>query len=158
MTAATTDSEPMPVDPFILIGLAGILFTVVGLSNLAFILFPMALGTPEWEFGTYSSLMDNLPLFTMGLGFLAVFAVARAHRVLARILGIVFILYALFIFAGAFLYATNVPLVLRVGSRSAIQTGLKKAVTKGTLQSVVYPIAYLWLGIFSLRHSVKPRR
>ena len=62
------------------------------------------------EFGTYSGLiMDNLPLFTMGLGSSPFSRWRRAHRVLARILGIVFILYALFIFAGEFLCHQRAP-------------------------------------------------
>jgi hypothetical protein len=159
MTAATAaTTERLPIDPFSIIALAGILYAVVGAADLATQLFPMALGSPEWEFGTYSSVMDSLPLFTMGLGFIAVWAVVGSHRIVARILGIVFILLAIGVLAGAFLYATNVPQALRQGQRTPLQTGIKKAVTKGTLQSAVYPIAFLWLGFFALRNSVKGKR
>jgi hypothetical protein len=118
----------------------------------------MSLGSPEWEFGTYSSMMDSMPLFLMGLGFLAVFAVARSRLTLLRVLGVVFVLVALFILAGAFLYATNVPHALRMAPGSALQTGMKKAVTKGALQATIYPIAFLWLGVFALKNSVGSRR
>ena len=159
MTAATVPSnERRLLDPFVIVGLAGLLFVVTGGTELFTQLFPLALGSPEWEFGTYSSMMDNLPLFTMGLGFVAVFAVARSHPIPARIVGIAFILMALFILAGAFLYATNVPQALRMNPNSPLQTGIKKAVAKGALQSAIYPIAYLWLGVFALRHSVRSRR
>lgn len=163
MTAATaSEPERSSVDTFTIVGLTGLLFAVLGGTDLATQLFPLGLGSPEWEFGTYSSMMDSIPLFAMGLGFLGVYSVARARRGLSMTIGIIFILVAVFILAFAFIYATNLPQVLRVRPGSptlaALQTGVKKAVVKGTLQSVIYPIAFLWMGIFALRHMGKGRR
>jgi hypothetical protein len=163
MTAATTSElDRSSGDVFTIVALTGLLFAVVGGTDLATQLFPLGLGSPEWEFGTYSSMMDSIPLFTMGLGFLGVYSVTRAHRGLSMILGIIFILVALFILAFAFIYATNLPQVLRVrpasSSQLALQTGVKKAVVKGSLQAAIYPIAFLWMGIFVLRHAGKGRR
>ncbi len=159
MTAAAAESDrPGLLQPFDILGLVGILFLVVGAAELATQLFPMALGSPEWEFGTFSSMLDSLPLFTMGLGFLGVYGVAGSRPVLAKTCGALFILMALFILAGAFLYATNVPQALRVNPRSTIQTGIKKAITKAALQSTIYPIAFLWAGFFTLRNSNRSRR
>ena len=163
MTAATTsETARFSADSFTLIGLTGVLFAVLGATDLVTQLFPLGLGSPEWEFGTYSSMMDSIPLFAMGLGFLAVYSVARAHRGLGIFVGITFILIALFVLAFAFLYATNLPQVLRVRPRNpaqaALQTGVKKAVVKGTLQAAIYPIAFLWMGIFAIRHAGKARR
>jgi hypothetical protein len=158
MTASTAPVRDHPFDPFVIVGVAGILFVIIGGTELVTQLFPMALGSPEWEFGTYSSMMDSMPLFLMGLGFLAVFAVARSHPVLLRILGIVFILVALFVLAGAFLYATNVPNALKMYPGTPLQTGMKKAVTKGALQSTIYPIAFLWLAVFAFRNSGRSHR
>jgi hypothetical protein len=158
MTAASVPARERPFDPFVIVGIAGLLFTVIGGAELATQIFPMALGSPEWEFGTYSSMMDSMPLFLMGLGFLGAFAVARSHTTLLRILGIIFILVALFVLAGAFLYATNVPQALKMYPGTPLQTGMKKAVTKGALQSTIYPIAFLWLGVFAIRNSARSRR
>ena len=158
MTAATAPTrDRLLLDPFVILGLAGVLFAVVGGTDIFTQLFPLALGSPEWEFGTYSSIMDSLPLLTMGLGFIAVYAVARSNRLVALIVGIVFLVLALFILGGAFLYATNVPQALRINPRSPLQTGIKKAVAKGALQSAIYPIAFLWLGAFALRNGGRRR-
>jgi hypothetical protein len=159
MTAATVpETHHLTIDPFNVLGLVGIMFLVIGGVDLGTQLFPLGLGNPDWEFGTYSSVMDSLPLFTMGLGFLAVVSVVRSYRLLGIVVGVLFILLALLILAGAFLYATNIPQVLRVRPRSVVQTGLKKAIVKGTLQSAIYPIAYLWLGVFVIRHVRRGRR
>jgi hypothetical protein len=163
MTAAmTSESEHSSVDSFTLIGLTGILFAVLGGTDLVTQLFPLGLGSPDWEFGTYSSIMDSIPLFTMGLGFLGAYAVARANRPLSLVVGITLILVALFVLAFAFLYATNLPQALRVRPRTAaelaVRLGMKKAIAKGALQTAIYPIAFLWMGIFTIRHGIKRRR
>ena len=155
--AASVESGPVYLQPFTLLGLVGVLFTVVGGLEIVTLVFPMSLGNPEWEFGTYSALMDSLPLLVMGLGFLGVFAVVRKQKALARVLAVVFFALALALIAFAFLYATNVPQALRVNPRSPIQTGIKKAVSKATYQTVVFPVALLWLGAFVLRNSSRER-
>ena len=156
MTAATVPDD-RPFDPFVIVGLTGILFTIIGGVDLATQIFPLALGSPDWEFGTYSSVMDSLPLTLMGLGFITAFAVARSRPILLRVVGILFIILALLVLAGAFLYATNIPQVLRRGAGSPLMTGMKKAVTKGVIQSTLYPIAFLWLAVFALKHSSRGR-
>ena len=163
MTAAmTSESESHLVDPFTLLGLAGILFAVLGATDLVSQLFPLGLGSPDWEFGTYSSIMDSIPLFTMGIGFLGAYSVARAHRSLSLVLGIILILLAVLILGFAFLYATNLPQALRGRARTpaemVIRIGLKKAVVKGALQTAIYPIAFLWMGIFIIRYGRRTRR
>ncbi len=158
MTAATAAVKARMLDPFTIVGLTGVMFAVIGGAELVTQIFPMALGSPEWEFGTYSSVMDSMPLFLMGLGFLGAYAVTRSMTVLARVLGIVFVLLALFVLAGAFLYSTNLPQALRMNPGSPMQTGMKKAVVKGAIQSAIYPIAFLWFGVFMLKNAGAGRR
>jgi len=154
MTAAPAveSASPYP-QPFQMIGLMGVLFTVIGGLEIITQVFPMSLGNPEWEFGTYSSVMDSMPLFMMGLGFLGVFAVVGGHKVLARVLATVLFVLALALIAFAFLYITNVPQALRINPRSPIQTGIKKAVSKASIQTAVFPVALIWLGAVVLRNS-----
>lgn len=163
MTAAmTSESESYSVDSFTLLGLTGILFAVLGATDLVTQLFPLGLGSPDWEFGTYSSIMDSIPLFTMGMGFLGAYAVARAHRSLSLVIGIILIVLAVLLLAFAFLYATNLPQALRARPRSpgetVIRLGMKKAVVKGALQTAIYPISFLWMGIFIIRYGRRSRR
>lgn len=154
MTAAPVAESRLPfLQPFWVVGLVGVLFTVIGGMEILLQVFPMSLGNPEWEFGTFSSVMDSMPLLLMGLGFLGVFAVVGGHRVLAVVLATVLFTLALLLVAFAFLYATNVPQALRVNPRSAIQTGIKKAVSKASIQIAVFPVTLLWLGAFVLRKT-----
>lgn len=158
MTAApVSESRPPLLQPFSLVGLVGVLFIVVGGLEIYQQVFPQSFGTPEWEFGTFSSLMDSFPLLLMGLGFLGVFAVVGQRRVLARVLAIVFFTLAVLLLGFAFLYFTNVPQALRVSPRTSIQTGLKKAVTKTSIQTIAFPLALMWLGSFVLRKTTPQR-
>jgi hypothetical protein len=160
MTASTAplDQGSMFADPFWLLALAGLLFTVVGGFEVGSQLIPFALGSPEWEFGTYCSVMDTLPQFLLGLGLLSAWAVTAGKRPLAKTLGVLFLLLAFLNLAGAFLFATNVPQVLKIHPHSVIQVGIKKAVLKASLQSAVYPFALLWLGQYMLRNSPGSRK
>ncbi|MGE0354917.1 MAG: hypothetical protein AB7Q69_17025, partial [Gemmatimonadales bacterium] len=66
MTATTSTDQRSQDTTWTLLGLAGLLFLVIGTLEIGTVLFPLTLGSPEWEFGTYSSLMDTLPLFLLG--------------------------------------------------------------------------------------------
>ncbi|MGE3526996.1 MAG: hypothetical protein AB7I33_13825 [Gemmatimonadales bacterium] len=157
MTATTSTDQRSQDTTWTLLGLAGLLFLVIGTLEIGTVLFPLTLGSPEWEFGTYSSLMDTLPLFLLGLGLLASYAVTRQQRGLAVACAVVFFAMTLLIFAGAFLYATNLPQVLRVPAGSPLQTSLKKAVTKTAIQTAFFPMGFLWFGIAALRYSRRSR-
>lgn len=159
MTAsAAVDSRPLYAQPFAIIGLVGVLFTVVGGAEIVTLLFPLSLGNPEWEFGTYSAMMDSIPPLLIGLGFLGVFAVVGNRRVLGKILAVIIFVLAILLIAFAFLYMTNVPQALRVNPRGPIQTGIKKAVSKASFQTLVFPVALIWLGAYVGRHTGRSRR
>lgn len=148
-----TVEESFPSEPTIwrTVGVVGLLFTVVGLAQMWAILFPLRLGSGEWEFGTYSAFMDNLPLLLMGLGFVVAAAWGTGRLAVSRIAGLVLLLLLLLIIAGAFLYATNVPNALRTAPGTLFATGIKKAVSKAAVQTAVYPVGCLWLAISALR-------
>lgn len=159
MTAsAPAEARPILFQPFVMIGLVGMLFTVVGGIEVVTLVFPLSIGNPEWEFGTYSAVMDSMPPLLMGLGFLGVFAVVQGHRALAKSIAVLAIVLALLLIAFAFLYGTNVPQALRVNPRSPIQTGIKKAVAKASFQTAIIPVALIWLGAFLARNSGRRSR
>jgi hypothetical protein len=79
--------------------------------------------------------------------------VARGQRWLVRTAAVVLVALALAIAIGAVLYATNVPIALKAVTQPAIRTGLKKAIAKATGQSILYPIAYVWIAVLAWRHT-----
>src|SRR5574341_375596 len=145
--------SPAPDFGWLLLGWIGLVFCGVGGLDLLLTWYPMQFGNAEWEFGTVSATLDGLPLFTMGLALLIGSSVARGQRWLVQTLAIVLVVMAVLVLAAAVLYVTNVPIALRAVSQPVIQTGLKKAIVKAAGQSVLYPLAYLWIARLAWRHA-----
>jgi hypothetical protein len=129
----------------------GALFVVVGGADLALTWLPLGFGNPEWEFGTVTSMMDGLPVPTLGLVALVAAGQLGGSRVTSRIGSVLLAVFALWVVAAAILYATTVPLALRAVTEPVIRSGLNKAVIKTALQSVVYPIGLIWLAVAAWR-------
>jgi hypothetical protein len=136
-----------------LLGWIGLAFTIVGGGDLLLVWYPFRFGSPEWEFGTVTQALDGLPVTTLGLAMLLGAAVARGQRWLVRTIATVFLVLAVIIVLAAILYATNVPMALQAIEDPGIKTGLKKAIAKSAIQSAVYPLAFLWIGVKAWRHS-----
>lgn len=149
-------TPPLAEDPdfgWYLLGWIGLVFTIVGAADLLLTWYPFNLGNPEWEFGTVTAALDGLPVPTLGLALLLGVGAARGQRWLMRTVAVAFALLALVIVMAAILYASNIPLALQSVPDPVVQTGLKKAITKSTIQSVVYPIAFLWIAYKGWQHS-----
>ena len=127
-------------------------FLLVGGLDVALAWYPLNLGNPEWEFGTISATFDRLPLVTMGLIFLVGSGVARGTRWLVRGVALVMVVAGVTILLAAILYATDVPLALDAAPNPVVQLGLRRAIAKTAGQGVLYPVAYVWVGIRAWRH------
>lgn len=132
-------------------------FVAIGLTDLALIWRPLAIGNPDFEFGSVTAMLNGLPLLTMGLVFLAASAAAVGAALRLRLVGAALILMALVIVAAGVLYALAAPLALKSVTGLAL-TAVKKAMVKSSVQLVAYPAAYVLLGVKAIRHSFAPRR
>ena len=149
-------AREMPQAPdfgWYLFGWIGAAFTVIGLFDVVLSWVPFAFGDAEWEFGTVTTTMDSLPLAALGLALLLGSGVARGKRLLLRALSAVFVLLALTIVTFALLYATEVPLALRAMRDPMMALAMKKAIAKTSMQLLVYPVLFFWLGFTGWRHS-----
>jgi hypothetical protein len=144
---------PAPDYGWYLRGWLGLVFVIVGGSTLAMMWYPVLIGNPQWEFGTVSSMYDNLPITALGLGLLLGAGVARGVRWWTRIAAVLFLLLAVIVIGGLVLYATNIPLALRSVADPLARSGLKRAIVKALLQGVLYGGVFCILGVSALRHS-----
>lgn len=144
---------PAPEAAWRLVGGVAALFVVVGGADLALTLMPLGFGNPEWEFGTVTSLLDGLPVPTLGLVGVVAAALARGSRGIARMGAALLGALAVSIVAAAVLYATTVPIALRAVTDPVIRTGLSKAVAKTAVQCVAYPIGLGWLAVVGWRKT-----
>ncbi len=139
---------------FVVLGLA---FLLMGLVNAATLWFPLELGESEWEFGTSSTFFDTFPMFGLGLGLLAAGAVALGRKWTARSVAALCILTAVFMWLVFALYATVVPLVIKVVQNPIALTPIKKAAAKKVVQALVYPFALLWVAGAAWRATLRRR-
>lgn len=152
--ARVDDTRALPMEAATrLLGPAGLAFILVGGADLALTWIPTAFGTPEWEFGTISQTLNNLPVPTLGVVLLTAWAAATGRRTAVRILGVVAVLLALAIVAIGGLFLLTVPVALHAVKAPLIVLGLKKAIAKAAVQMVAYPVAYLWLAWAGLRRA-----
>jgi hypothetical protein len=97
---------------WMLIGWVGLVFLVVGLTDIFLAWYPPSFGSPQWEFATISRTYDFLPLPTMGLALTLGGAIAAGRRWLVIAASVILIVLGLGILAADFLYATNIPIAL----------------------------------------------
>ena len=132
---------------------AGSVFTLLGAAEMALIWLPPNVGNVDWEFGTVSSFFDSLPLLGLGLGFLVAGGLARGSPWLVRSTAVAFVLLALFTWAAAALYITDLPLVFGAAPDAYVLRALKKGVLKAAVQTMVYPFGFLWVAAAAWRRS-----
>ena len=128
-------------------------FVALGGFDVALAWWPAFFGNPEWEFGTYTATLNNLPIVLLGFGLVVVVGIARGRLILLWPAAVASLVIALALLLGMFLYLTDVPIALRSVSDPVARLGLKKAITKSLMQSTVYVAAFLTSAVVAWRHT-----
>ena len=137
-----------------LLGWLAVVFVVVGLIDILVAWTPLRIGTPEWEFGTITGTLNNLPVPAMGLVLLLASATALERRgqvVLA--LGVA-VLLLLLLTLMAVLYGLTAPLAWKAGAAAVGRT----AVGGSMLKSLAALIAYFILCVTCITFAVRSLR
>lgn len=144
---------PAPEMSWQVLGGAGFAFLLIGGIDIVLTWLPLLLGNAEWEFGTITASLNNLPLSVMGLVLVMVSAIARGRRRTVRVVAVMFAMLALGIVASAVLYATDIPIALQAMTSPIARIGLGKAMIKTLSQLVGYPVLFTWLAVRGWKHS-----
>ena len=145
--------DPSPDTGWYLLGGIGLVFAIVSLADLVLAFYPFAIGDAEWEFGTVTTVMDGLPLLTIGLGLALGAMVARGRLAGVRILSLVFGLIGVVLALLTIRYASHISAALGAVIEPSIKLGLKKAITKTLAQGTLYPIGFLWIALLGWKHA-----
>lgn len=145
--------DPSPDTGWYLLGGIGLVFAIVSLADLILAFYPLAVGDAEWEFGTITTVMDGLPLLTIGLGLILGAMVARGRFAGVRILSVVFALIGLVLALLTLRYAGHISEALGAVTEPSIRIGLRKAITKTLAQGTLYPIGFCWIGLLGWKHA-----
>ncbi len=145
--------DPSPDAGWRLLGGIGLVFASVALADLLLVWYPLQFGDGAWEFGTVTTLLDSLPLFTMGLGLGYGAAAARGQRRLLQILSVLFGVFGLILIGLTILYSRQISTALTAVTDPEVKTGLQKAISKTLIQGVLYPAVYLWVAYKGWKHA-----
>ena len=131
-----------------------IVFVVVGMIDILVAWTPLRIGTPEWEFGTITGTLNNLPVPAMGLILLLASGTAleRKGQVVCA-LGVAALLLLLLTLM-AVLYGLTAPLAWKAGSAAVGRA----AVGGSVLKSVAALIAYFSLCVTCVTFGVRALR
>jgi hypothetical protein len=135
----------------------GLVFLLLGLLDAGTSWLPLQLGDSEWELGTTSHFFDTFPLLGLGISFLLATSIAKGQRWQARTLASFCILLAVFMWLALALYATVLPIALKMVGNPDALTPMKKAGAKTAVQALIYPFALLWLAGAGWRASLRRR-
>lgn len=145
--------DPAPDKGWYLLGGIGLVFAVVSLADLALAWYPLRMGDGEWEFGTVTTVLNGMPLLTMGLGLAFGAAVARGKMATLRMIAVVFGLLAVVLLGCLAMYAGNISTALAAVPDPEIHLGLQKAIVKTVAQGVLYPLAFGWIAFRGWKHA-----
>ena len=129
---------------------AGLAFFVLGATDVALTWLPTNFGNREWEFATVTASFNGMPVIILGLVLMVATAAWEGKKWWALGGGLVAAAFFLFVLGAIVLWAGNVPLALGAVEGVAL-TGLKKAIFKTAVQSMVLPIIFGALAYQGLR-------
>jgi hypothetical protein len=130
----------------------GVVLVAAAAVDYASALYPLALGTMEWEFGTFAELVAGLPLGAVGLAALWLAAGLAGTR--RALVGVAVVLFAAAAWALLLtvLFATNIPPAL-AATAGVAQFGLKKLMVKTLALGLLFSAAFVLAGMTAWRHS-----
>ena len=134
------------------LGWFALVLTIVGVGDWVLAWIPLRLGTPEWEFGTVVSSISGLPLVTMGFAGVMASAMARGVRWQIRTVGMLLLVWGLWVLAALIVFALDVPVALRAVDGPA-RLGIMKAIAKTLTTGGLFFVTYLVAGIAALRQG-----
>ena len=139
------------------VGWMGLAFLVIGAVDLLLGWIPTRFGSPEWEFGTVTRTLDNLPIVAMGMVLLLSSVAARGVAWATRAAALAAVVLGVLVLVAMVLYALDVPLAFGVVNDPLARSGLKRAVLKAAVQGTLYPAVLLTVGIKGIRHTLRAR-
>jgi len=135
-------------------GWLGLVLAVVGGVDIALRWYPLAFRSPEWEFGTIGITVAALPLFSIGLVLLLAASLARASRVGALVLAVVFSLVAVLLLAILMLFLLDVPLALQAPD-ARLLLDVKKTILRTLVMGAAFEAMFVGSAVISFRYVLR---
>lgn len=139
------------------LGWFGLLIALVALVDLVLNAYPLAFGSPEWEFSVVSGTMASLPLFSIGLAGMLGSQLARGRRIGIWVVSVLLLVFAVLIGAGCTMFALDVPLALKATAGGPAALVIKKTIVRTAVMGIGFGGGYLIAAVASIRHVTRRR-
>jgi hypothetical protein len=144
-------ADPAPELGWYLLGGLGLVFAMVGGLDILLAWYPPDFGSAEWKFGTVTATLNSFPLLSLGLILLTVSGLARGRTWVVRTMLVVLALVVVVIIGCAALYLPQIGTAMGSASDPTVKMGLKRAITKTSVQLVLYPVLLGWIAVLALK-------
>lgn len=138
------------VQLYSLVGWMGWTLVLLWGTDFGLTWFPIRLGDRQWEFGTVSASFNGMPSLFVGVPMILVGAAGLKRRIWAAMVAALLLIVTVVVLYGLAIYWTSVPLALNALEGPAL-LGLKKAIGKTLVQSMVYPVVLVFLMYHAIR-------
>jgi hypothetical protein len=135
-----------------LLGRFGVVLAIVGFADFLLVFYPGRFGDPTWEFAAIDAAFSSLPVLTIGLALMLAAGAAGGAVKWVRTCAAFAILLAVAILGLMLMYATNIPLALRL-SPPEVLPGIYKSIIRTVLMAVVFGAGYIIAGITAWRRT-----
>lgn len=130
----------------------GLVLAIAALSDYALAFYPLGFGSSEWEMGTIGSVVQGLPLFSIGVVGVWVGAGGLGRRWVLWVVGLVLLAAAVLGLGLVVLFLTDVPSALQA-TQGAAQLGMKKLIVRTLFLGVLFSLSYIVTGVLALRQA-----
>ncbi|HEX6693879.1 MAG TPA: hypothetical protein VF035_04160 [Longimicrobiales bacterium] len=136
------------------LGRFGVVLAIIGLADFALVFYPGHFGEPTWEFAAVDAAFSSLPVFTIGLALMAGAGLAKGFVKRTRAIAVMCLMLAAVIVGLMLLYATNIPLAVRM-SPPEVLPGIYKSIVRTVLMGVVFGAGFVTAGVTAWRRTRK---
>jgi hypothetical protein len=134
------------------VGWVGASLVLTALSDYALALYPLGLGSAEWEMATVGAAVQGLPLLSIGLAAIWVCAGGLGKRWLLITLAWGLFVAAMVLFGSLMLFVTDIPPALQA-TQGVARVGIYKLVARTLFLGTLFGLGYAVAGVLALRQA-----
>lgn len=121
----------------------GVVLAAAGVTDIALAFYPPNLGSAPWRFTTLVSVMNGLPVLSLGLLVILMAGLALGSRAVVQVATVANALILIGLLVAVIGILTSVGATL-ADLAEAVQVGIRKATIKGVAFGVIFGAAHLF--------------
>lgn len=133
----------------------GVVLAAAGLTDIALAFYPPNLGSAPWRFTTLVSVMNGLPVLSLGLLVILMAGLALGSRAVVQVATGLNLLLLIGLVVAVAVILTSVGATV-ADVPEAVQMGIRKAMFKGVAFGVIFGAAHLFGVMIGFRAGVQP--